>query len=213
MRIFILDNYDSFTYNLYQLFTKMGTEVNVFRNDSVGVASIMSQAPDAIIISPGPKAPSDSGISKDVVKVLGRNIPLLGVCLGMQVINEVFGGKTILAPRPVHGEKDLIFHRGSGLFESVPSPFFAARYHSLATEVKSEELDVVAVNGEGLVMAIEHKKYPIAGVQFHPESFMTEYGERLAQNFIRMVKDHGNLYEDQKRLPVSGRLLEPGRQN
>ncbi len=198
MKIIIIDNYDSFTYNLFQLFTVTGADVKVYRNDCITLDILSHEPPDAIIISPGPKDPSDSGISKDVVRYFGKTVPVLGVCLGMQVINEVFGGKTVLAPRPVHGEKDRIFHNGKGLFQSIPSPFFAARYHSLVVSIASDDLMITARNSENIIMAIEHLKYPIVGVQFHPESFMTEYGEKMAVNFLKQVKYHGSSSQDKK---------------
>ncbi len=208
MKIVMIDNYDSFTYNLYQLFSTVGAEVAVYRNDSITTEELQNIKPDAIVISPGPKDPSDSGISKEVVEDMGRAIPILGVCLGMQVINEVFGGRTVLAPRPVHGERDLIYHTGAGIFQSVPSPFLAARYHSLMVKISSKELDVLALNSENIVMAIRHKEYPITGIQFHPESFMTEYGETLAKNFIEQAYRYEKNFENKRYYSIERQVLE-----
>ncbi len=190
MKIIMIDNYDSFTYNLYQLFTQFLVEMPVFRNDSIEVEEIRTLNPNGIIISPGPKDPSETGICKDLVWCFKDDVPILGVCLGMQIINEVFGGRTVLAPRPVHGETDLIFHRGKGVFASLPSPFKAARYHSLMVEVLNSDLEITARNSENIPMGIRHRKHRIFGVQFHPESFMTDHGHIMAENFIRMVQEH-----------------------
>jgi len=187
----MIDNYDSFTYNLFQLFSQMNLEMKVFRHDAVALWGIRNEKADAIIISPGPKGPADSGISKEVVWEFKSETPVLGVCLGMQVINEVFGGKTVLAPRPVHGERDHIFHNQKGLFKSIPSPFLAARYHSLMIQVESDELEIISRNGDGIIMGVKHKHYPVYGVQFHPESFMTEYGREMTINFLSIVNEYG----------------------
>lgn len=192
VKIVLIDNYDSFTYNLVQLFGRFPLEIIVRRNDLVDLDGVQKERPQGIIISPGPRTPRQSGISRDLVWRFKDICPVLGVCLGMQVINEAFGGQTILAPRPVHGEKDRIFHRGEGILANLPSPFWAARYHSLTIRKGSSEIKVTAWNEEGLIMGIAHDYYPIFGVQFHPESFMTEYGTRLAENFWHLLKEtHG----------------------
>ncbi|MFH1147338.1 MAG: aminodeoxychorismate/anthranilate synthase component II [Pseudomonadota bacterium] len=187
MKLFLIDNYDSFTYNLAQLFSRLGAHIVVRRNDRVRLEEIEAENPNGIIISPGPKTPGDSGICKDVVRRFQNRYPILGVCLGMQTINEVFEGRTVLAPRPVHGERDEIFHTGNGIFKGIPSPFRAARYHSLTIQRVSPEIKVTAWNGEDLIMGLEHISFFIFGVQFHPESFMTEYGEVMARNFLRTI--------------------------
>lgn len=188
MKLFLIDNYDSFTYNLVQLFAGLDAQIVVRRNDRVSFKEIEEEDPNGIIISPGPKTPSDSGICKALVRRFQNRYPILGVCLGMQIINEVFGGETVLAPRPVHGEKDEILHAESGIFASIPSPFSAARYHSLTVRRASAEIKVTAWNKEDLIMGVEHISCPIYGVQFHPESFMTEYGEVMAGNFLEVCR-------------------------
>ena len=187
-RLLLIDNYDSFTYNLYQLFANIdNTEVEVFRHDAINPKDIEEKPPDGIIISPGPGDPSGAGISKDIVLHFNEKIPILGVCLGMQCINEVFGGKTILAPVPCHGKKDTVEHSGKSILKGLPSPFTAARYHSLITEVLSNDLRIIASNKEGIPMALMHRNKYVHGVQFHPESFMTEHGEHMARNFLEML--------------------------
>ncbi|MBW1975069.1 MAG: aminodeoxychorismate/anthranilate synthase component II [Deltaproteobacteria bacterium] len=187
-RLIMIDNYDSFTFNLVQLFSALGVEVLVFRHDEIDTKAIEKLSPNCVCISPGPKDPQHAGISKDVVIHFGGRIPILGVCLGMQVINEVFGGKTAHAPVPVHGKTSLVRHTGQGIFKGIPSPFRAARYHSLCINRYSDCLTETAWSEDGVIMAIEHKTLPIFGVQFHPESFLTEHGTRLACNFLETVK-------------------------
>ena len=183
-KLIIIDNYDSFTYNLFQLFCGCGAEVRVFRHDEVGVSEIEALRPDAICISPGPRDPAHSGISPDLVRFFAGRVPIMGVCLGMQVINEVYGGKTIYAPVPVHGKVSPIRHIAQGIFHGIPSPFRAARYHSLCIKRLSNELVEVAWSNDNVIMAVEHRRFPVFGVQFHPESFLTEYGKKLAMNFL-----------------------------
>jgi anthranilate synthase component 2 len=186
MRLVMIDNYDSFTYNLVQLFYEFDIEVDVFRHDAVSAEDIRMMSPDWICISPGPKDPAHSGVSRQVVEQLGRGIPILGVCLGMQVINEVFGGKTMRAPIPVHGKRSRVVHGGEGLFRDLPSPFWAARYHSLCIVPGSDEILPVAYTEEQVIMGISHRSWPIHGVQFHPESFMTEYGLEIVSRFLEI---------------------------
>lgn len=188
MRLVMIDNYDSFTFNLVQLFYEFGVQVEVFRHDEASLARIERRNPDALCISPGPRTPAHSGISKDAVRRFGPFMPVLGVCLGMQVINEVFGGRTPKAPVCVHGKCSLVSHSGRGLFQGLPSPFRAARYHSLCVDALSPDLEVTAVSDDGVIMGIRHKTYPIHGVQFHLESFMTEYGLEMAANFLRLAR-------------------------
>jgi anthranilate synthase component 2 len=186
MRLVMIDNYDSFTYNLVQLFYEFDLEVLVFRNDEIGIEGIEALEPDWLCISPGPKDPEHAGISKEVVGILGPRVPTLGVCLGMQVINEVFGGRTRKAPVPVHGKTCRVVHWGKGIFAGIPSPFQAARYHSLSIEPHDDSLIPLAFAPDEVIMAIEHRSMPICGVQFHPESFMSEFGLELVENFLSL---------------------------
>jgi anthranilate synthase component II len=190
-RIVMIDNYDSFTYNLYQCLRLVTRDVRVFRNDKVDVDRILALEPDGIVISPGPKAPADAGISKDVIYRCGASLPIFGVCLGHQCINEVFGGRTIRAPRPWHGKTSAITHDGRGLFKGVPQRFDAARYHSLVADrvTLGPELQVTAWTDEGIIMGLRHRWHPIEGVQFHPESFMTEHGQVMVVNFVAGATD------------------------
>ncbi len=184
MRLVMIDNYDSFTYNLVQLFYEFGLEVLVYRHDAVTITQITAMEPDWLCISPGPKTPAQAGISKEVIARFHRQIPILGVCLGHQAINEVFGGATVRAPVPVHGKRSQVFHEGRGLFAGLPSPFAAARYHSLMADCTSPDLEVTALSEDGLIMGLSHRVYPLHGVQFHPESFLTSHGRELAANFL-----------------------------
>ena len=187
--ILLIDNYDSFVYNLARYLTEMGQETRVVRNDRVTVLEALLMKPKAIVLSPGPCTPKEAGISIELVKSLPVNLPLLGVCLGHQAIAAAFGGNVIRAPKPVHGQTSKIFHEESGLFENLPSPFAATRYHSLIVEEGSlpAELQITARSEDDLPMAIAHKKRPIFGVQFHPESVLTENGRRLLENFLKIA--------------------------
>jgi anthranilate synthase component 2 len=187
MRLVLIDNYDSFTYNLVQLFYEFDLEVVVRRHDQVDLEGIAVLRPDWLCISPGPKAPGDAGISKAVIAYFYKHLPILGVCLGMQAINEVFGGRTVLAPVPVHGKRHEIFHTGKAVFAGLPSPFGAARYHSLMASPAGAELEVTARSADGVIMGLSHRHYPLHGVQFHPESFLTDHGRELAANFLRLA--------------------------
>jgi anthranilate synthase component II len=183
--IAVIDNYDSFTYNLVQLLGEMGSELRVFRNDVISPQELMDMHPDHIVISPGPGEPSDAGISKDVILQVGPYIPLLGVCLGHQCIGEAFGGKVIRAPRLMHGKTSPIYHYSDQLFTGVPSPFEATRYHSLiVAEPLPAVLKSIAFTSEGELMGLRHVQYPIYGVQFHPESILTISGRQLLRNFL-----------------------------
>jgi len=186
MRLVMIDNYDSFTYNLVQLFYEFDLEVLVFRHDAVTLRGIEALKPRWLCISPGPKTPTEAGISKEVVAHFQQDIPILGVCLGHQALNEIWGGITTRAALPMHGKCSEIHHRGEGLFAGLPSPFRGARYHSLIAVPASTELEVTAWTREGVVMGLSHRSYPLHGVQFHPESFLTEYGYDLAANFLRL---------------------------
>ncbi len=187
MRLVMIDNYDSFTFNLVQLFYEFDVQVEVYRHDETSLSHIEQRNPDAICISPGPKTPSHAGVSKDVVRHFGARVPILGVCLGMQVINEVYGGRTPKAPVCVHGKCSMVSHKGIGVFQGLPSPFRAARYHSLCVDVLSPELEVTAISDDGVIMGVRHRVHPIHGVQFHLESFMTEYGLEMAANFLEQA--------------------------
>ncbi len=187
----MIDNYDSFTYNLVQLFFEFNLEVLVFRHDAVTLAEIEALKPAWLCISPGPKAPAQAGISKAAIAHFYRRLPILGVCLGHQAINEVFGGATLPAPAPVHGKTSRVFHQGRGLFAGLPAPFVAARYHSLMAASVSPDLEVTARSEDGVIMGLSHRRYPLHGVQFHPESFLTGYGRQLAANFLREGQDSG----------------------
>ena len=186
MRLVMIDNYDSFTFNLVQLFYEFDLEVRVYRHDEITLDGIERLKPDWICISPGPKDPAHAGISKAVIRRFGPRIPLLGVCLGMQAINEVFGGTTRKAPVPMHGKCSLVEHSGLSPFSGIPSPFRVARYHSLCIEPGSPSIEPLAFAEDGVIMGIRHRTWPICGVQFHPESFLSEYGVMLARNFLAM---------------------------
>ncbi|HEU4436752.1 MAG TPA: aminodeoxychorismate/anthranilate synthase component II [candidate division Zixibacteria bacterium] len=188
--IFLLDNYDSFTYNLYQYLVELNGTVQVARNDKISVAEVEKLSPDAIVISPGPKRPEDAGISVELVRKLGPKLPILGVCLGHQAIGHAFGAKVIGAKRIMHGKVSAIRHDGKTIFAGLENPFFATRYHSLAVEpfTLPPELEVSATADDGEVMGLRHRVYPIEGVQFHPESFLTSCGRALLENFVKMVK-------------------------
>jgi len=183
--LLIIDNYDSFTYNLVQYLGELGAEIEVHRNDQITVEEIAARRPDQIVISPGPGDPNDAGISKEVIRQLGPRIPTLGVCLGHQCMGEVFGGKVVRAPRLMHGKTSPVYHYGGGLFTGVPSPFEATRYHSLIVEEPlPDTLEIVAFTKEGEMMGLRHKEYPIYGVQFHPESILTACGKQILKNFL-----------------------------
>jgi len=184
--ILLIDNYDSFTYNLYQYISELGAQVFVVRNDKITLDEIHKKAPEAIVISPGPKTPSEAGISEDVIKEFHKTLPILGVCLGHQAIGEVFGGKIVRAPIPMHGKTSQIIHEGKSIFISVEIPFDATRYHSLivSSENLPDQLEVIAWTSDNLIMGLKHKNFPTVGVQFHPESVMTKHGKTLLQNFL-----------------------------
>ena len=188
--ILMIDNYDSFTYNLVQYLGEMGQELKVFRNDEITVSGIKRLKPTRIVISPGPGNPKDAGISKKVIKELGPKIPILGVCLGHQCIGEVFGGKVVGAKRLMHGKTSEVYHDGKGVFKNINNPFVATRYHSLLVERKSfpKDLAITAQTKEKEIMGLEHKKFPIYGVQFHPESILTQSGKELLRNFLNLTR-------------------------
>ena len=184
-RVFLLDNYDSFTYNLVQLLGRLGADVTVARNDQVSVAEVDALNPDAIVISPGPSRPEKAGISVELVRQLGPSVPTLGVCLGHQAIGVAYGATVIRVP-PVHGKASPIHHAAGGSFGALPTPFTGARYHSLAVERESlpAELEVTAWSEDGLVMGMRHRSHPVEGFQFHPESILTDDGAALMSAFL-----------------------------
>jgi len=184
--LLLIDNYDSFTYNLYQYLSELGEEVQVFRNDKISLDEIERLAPELIVISPGPGTPQQAGISNDVIRHFGPRLPVLGVCLGHQCLGYSFGGRVKGAGEIKHGKSSLIHHDGRGLFEGLPEPFPAIRYHSLAVmrDGLPDCLEVSAWTDNGIIMGLRHREYPIEGVQFHPESIMTEVGMDLLRNFI-----------------------------
>ncbi len=184
--ILIIDNYDSFTYNIVQELGELGADLMVRRNDKITLDDIRALNPDHIIISPGPGFPKDAGISSDVIREFGATISLLGICLGHQCIGEVYGGKVIHAPSLMHGKTSPVTHQGDPLFNDVPSPFTATRYHSLVVEEETlpDELEIIAVTDEGEIMGVRHKIHPVIGVQFHPESILTDFGMKILQNFL-----------------------------
>jgi anthranilate synthase/aminodeoxychorismate synthase-like glutamine amidotransferase len=188
--VLVIDNYDSFVYNLVQYLGELGAEPVVHRNDAITVAEVGELAPDAILVSPGPGTPADAGISCDVIRTYGPRIPVLGVCLGHQCIGEVFGGDVVRAPAVMHGKTSLVTHDGTGVLRGLASPFEATRYHSLVVAPESidpDELAVTATADDGVVMAVRHRRHPIEGVQFHPESILTAGGKQLMANFLAMV--------------------------
>ena len=189
--ILVLDNYDSFTYNLVQYVGELGAQVVVKRNDELSVDGALALRPDAIIVSPGPCTPTEAGISVELIRRAGPTIPLLGVCLGHQAIGEAFGGRVIRATRVMHGKQSRILHDGSGLFRDVPSPLAVMRYHSLIVERATLPSDlIVTAVAEDLpdeIHALQHRRFPIWGVQFHPESILTEHGKQLIENFVSMA--------------------------
>ena len=186
MKVFLLDNYDSFTYNLVQLLARIGADVSVARNDQVSVAEVEEMGPDAVVISPGPSLPERAGISVELVQRLGPTVPTLGVCLGHQAIGVAYGATVIRVP-PVHGKAWPVHHAGSASFEGIASPFDAARYHSLAVarDGLPGELEVTAWSDDGVIMGMRHRVHPVEGFQFHPESILTDDGEALVAGFLR----------------------------
>ena len=190
MRILMIDNYDSFTYNLVQYLGSLGAEVIVKRNDEITLEEVKEIEPEGIVISPGPCTPKEAGISVPLIKRYYKDYPILGVCLGHQSIGYAFGGKIVRAKRLMHGKISQIYHIGEGVFEGIPSPFSAVRYHSLVIEKESlpEVLKITAWSEDDEIMGIQHKEYPVFGVQFHPESVLSEHGMDILKNFLRIVE-------------------------
>jgi anthranilate synthase/aminodeoxychorismate synthase-like glutamine amidotransferase len=186
--LLLIDNYDSFTFNLYQYLSELGEEVKTCRNDGITLDEIEKLAPGHIVISPGPGRPEDAGISNDIIRRFGETIPILGVCLGHQCIGQALGGEVVHAGEIKHGKVSSILHDGRGVFKGLPNPFSAVRYHSLAIKKESlpDFLVISARTENGIIMGVRHEKYPIEGVQFHPESFLTKNGKDLLKNFLKM---------------------------
>ncbi|HET9123081.1 MAG TPA: aminodeoxychorismate/anthranilate synthase component II [Acidiferrobacteraceae bacterium] len=187
--ILMIDNYDSFTYNLVQYLGELGSDVRVFRNDQLTVDDVADMRPDAIVISPGPCTPNEAGISVDLIARLGGDIPVLGVCLGHQSIGQAYGGAIVRARSLMHGKTSAIYHTGQGVFQGLPNPFTATRYHSLVIERSSLPacLDITAWTEDDEIMGVRHRTLPVEGVQFHPESILTEHGHDLLANFVRRL--------------------------
>ncbi|MFN3740584.1 MAG: anthranilate synthase component II [Thermodesulfovibrionales bacterium] len=187
--LLMIDNYDSFTYNLVQYFGELGEEVIVFRNDRITIPEIEKIKPDRIVISPGPCTPKEAGISIEVIKYFKGKLPILGVCLGHQAIGAAFGGRIVRAKNLMHGKTSMIFHDGKTIFEGLPSPFEATRYHSLVIERETlpEELIITAWTEDGEIMGVRHRRYIIEGVQFHPESILTKHGHDILRNFLKIT--------------------------
>lgn len=187
--ILLIDNYDSFVHNLARYFRRQDCDTEVVRNDQLSIHDIESMAPAAIIISPGPGTPADAGCSTQVVKAFAERVPILGICLGHQVIVEAFGGKVIRSGQPMHGRSSDIAHDGSSMFDGIPSPFPAGRYHSLIADKKTLPpcLKITAWSNDYMIMAIEHQTFPVYGLQFHPESILTDVGANLIQNFLKLA--------------------------
>jgi anthranilate synthase/aminodeoxychorismate synthase-like glutamine amidotransferase len=188
--LLLIDNYDSFTFNLFHFLGDLGAETEVVRNDAITVADALARRPEAIVLSPGPCDPDRAGICLELIAAAADRVPILGVCLGHQAIGQAFGGKVVRAPAPWHGKVDSIRHQGSDIFADIPSPFRATRYHSLVVDrdTMPEVLEPTALNEEGLVMGLRHRTLPVFGVQFHPESIASEHGHRLLGNFLAIAR-------------------------
>jgi para-aminobenzoate synthetase component 2 len=187
--VLVVDNYDSFTYNLVQYAGELGARTEVFKNDGIDVAGVRGRAPDAVLISPGPCTPNEAGVSLELITALGGTLPVFGVCLGHQAIGQAYGGRVVRADRLMHGKTSPIFHDGRGIFEGLPSPFDATRYHSLLVERSSlpDCLEISAWTAEGEIMGLRHRRFEVQGVQFHPESILTTHGKRLMANWLGRV--------------------------
>ena len=186
--ILIIDNYDSFTYNLVQYLGELGEDLKVFRNDKISIEKIRKLHPQRLVISPGPGTPNDAGISKEAIREFADKIPILGVCLGHQCIGAVYGGKIVQAKRLMHGKTSAIYHNSQGIFKNIPNPFDATRYHSLLVERKTfpDSLEITGWTKEKEIMGLQHRNYPLFGVQFHPESILTKAGKDILRNFLKV---------------------------
>ncbi len=190
--VVLIDNYDSFTFNLAQAFGVLGADIHVYRNDALTVDELEAMHPTHIVISPGPGTPDDGGISLETIRRLGSKIPILGVCLGHQCIGQAYGGNVIRAPRLMHGKTSMVYHRNEPLFTGVPSPFEATRYHSLIVDEPNlpDELRITAFTDQGEIMAVRHVEHPVVGVQFHPESILTPAGGKIIENILKIAEEH-----------------------
>ena len=186
----VIDNYDSFTYNLVHFLGELGAETQVYRNDKVTVDKVLAERPEAIVLSPGPCDPDRAGICLELVRRAGPEVPILGVCLGHQTIGQVYGGKVVRAPYLMHGKLSKVHHTGKGIFQGLPQDFSATRYHSLVVDPETlpAELEVTAETADGIIMGMQHTRYPVHGVQFHPESIASEHGHRLLANFLDLAR-------------------------
>jgi len=189
--LLLIDNYDSFTYNLFHYLGQLGAEVVVKRNDEISVAQVVAMKPEAVVLSPGPCTPNEAGICLDLVAKAGARVPMLGVCLGHQAIGQVYGGRIVRAPEPMHGKLSRIHHTGRSVFHGLNNDFLATRYHSLtiAPESMPRDLEVTASSDDGVIMGVMHKSHPVHGVQFHPESIASENGHALLANFLRIARE------------------------
>ena len=189
-RVTLIDNYDSFTWNLVHYLGSLGAEVSVHRNDEISVAAVMAASPDAIVLSPGPCTPREAGICLDLIQAAGDQVPLFGVCLGHQAIGDAYGGEVVRAPEPIHGKMSQILHRGETIFRGINGPFQATRYHSLVVRRESlpATLMVTAETADGLIMGLSHRSRPVHGVQFHPESIQSEHGHLILKNFLDLAQ-------------------------
>jgi len=185
----LIDNYDSFTYNLYHYLGELGAQMMVKRNDALTAAEAVAMSPQGIILSPGPCTPNEAGICLKLIEAVAGKLPLLGVCLGHQALGQAFGGKVVRAPAPLHGKLSQVSHRGIGVFQDIPTPFTGTRYHSLIVDRATlpDCLEITAETSDGLIMGMQHREYPLHGVQFHPESIASEHGHRLLGNFLRIA--------------------------
>jgi anthranilate synthase/aminodeoxychorismate synthase-like glutamine amidotransferase len=192
VRVLVIDNYDSFVYNLVQELGELGADPIVHRNDAIDIAGIRAASPDAILISPGPGRPESAGISLQVVDELAGEIPILGVCLGLQAVGQAYGGTIVAAPTLMHGKTSSVHHQGEGVFIGLPDPFVATRYHSLVVDPATvpDVLEVTATTGDGVIMGLRHRTLPVEAVQFHPESFLTPHGPSLLSNFLASANGH-----------------------
>ena len=188
--ILLIDNYDSFTYNLFHFLGELGEEVIVARNDKISAADALKLRPDSIVLSPGPCDPDKAGICLELIRTAAGRIPILGVCLGHQAIGQAFGGRVVRAPLPMHGKLSRIHHTGASVFNGLPDDFAATRYHSLVIERATlpDELEITAETDDGIIMGVAHKRYPVHGVQFHPESIASEHGHALLRNFLNLAR-------------------------
>ena len=199
-RITLVDNYDSFTFNLFHDLGRLGADVTVVRNDEISTEAVITAEPDAIVLSPGPCTPNDAGICLDVLQKAGSTIPIFGVCLGMQAIGQAFGGDVIRAPLPMHGKISDIHHHGKTIFHGINHSFKATRYHSLIVDRHTcpQSLDIVAETTDGLIMGLSHKKFPVHGVQFHPESIASEFGRAIMKNFLDLAQSWNDTFRHKR---------------